>query len=70
MIVRSLAADEPDITFVMCHPGRVETNLVKWREDDAISPRESVESMLPMIQQWTKKDTGMFYDRFGERIEW
>ncbi|KAM3415411.1 hypothetical protein BST61_g8937 [Cercospora zeina] len=70
MIVRSLAVDEPEITFVLCHPGRVESKLVKWREEDAISPRESVEGLLPMIQHWTKQDSGRFYDRSGERVEW
>ncbi|KAF2209409.1 hypothetical protein CERZMDRAFT_100610 [Cercospora zeae-maydis SCOH1-5] len=70
MIVRSLAADEQDITFVLCHPGRVESKLVKWREEDAISARESVEGMLPLIQRWSKQDSGMFYDRFGDRVEW
>lgn len=70
MIVRSLAVDEPDVTFVLCHPGRVETKLVKWKEEGAISAEESVKGLLPLIAKWNKQDSGRFYDRFGERLEW
>lgn len=70
MLVRSLAVDVPDVTFVLCHPGRVETRLVKWKEEGAISAEESVRGLVPLIEKWGKEDSGKFYDRFGEPIQW
>lgn len=70
MLVRSLAVDVPDVTFVLCHPGRVETKLVKWKEEGAISAEESVRGLVPLIEKWGKEDSGKFYDRFGEPIQW
>lgn len=69
-IVRSFAADVPEVTFIMCHPGRVETNLVRCKEEGAITAEESVHDMLPLISKWSREDSGKFYDRFGETIEW
>lgn len=69
-IVRSFAADVPEVVFVLCHPGRVETKLVRMREEGAISAGESVEGMMPLIEGWAKGDSGRFYDRFGEVIQW
>ncbi|KAK6438838.1 hypothetical protein LTR95_004957 [Oleoguttula sp. CCFEE 5521] len=70
MIVRSFAMDVPRIIWVMCHPGRVETGLVDTIEEGAISAKESVTGLLPLIQGWDRSNTGLFYDRFGKRIEW
>lgn len=69
-IVRSFAIDVPEVTFVMCHPGRVETKLVRCVEEGAISAEESVEAMLPLIERWDGKNSGKFYDRFGDVIPW
>ena len=69
-MVRSFAVDVPEVTWVMCHPGRVETKLVKWKEPDAISADESVEGLLPLIEGWSRNDSGNFYDRFGDTIPW
>ena len=69
-MVRSFAVDVPEVTWVMCHPGRVETKLVKWKEPDAISADESVEGLLPLIEEWSRDDSGSFYDRFGATIPW
>lgn len=69
-IMRSFAVDVPEVTFVMCHPGRVETKLVRCREEGAISAEESVGMMVPLIEGWGKEDSGKFCDRFGEVIEW
>jgi len=69
-IVRSFVVDVPGVTFVLCHPGRVETKLVKWKEDGAISAQESVEGLLPLIERWGKADSGRYYDRFGDTIQW
>lgn len=70
MLVRSLAVDVPEVVFVLCHPGRVETKLVRCLEEGAISAGESVEGLLPLIERWGKADSGRFYDRFGEVIQW
>lgn len=70
MIVRSFAVDAPAVTFVLCHPGRVETNLVKGREEGAITAEKSVEGMVPLIERWGESDSGKYYDRFGEVIPW
>ena len=69
-IVRSFAVDVPEVTFVLCHPGRVETKLVRCKELGAISAAESVDSILPLIEKWSMQDSGRFYDRFGEIIRW
>lgn len=69
-IVRSFVVDVPEASFILCHPGRVETKLVKWKEEGAISAEESVAGLLPLIEQWGRSDSGKFYDRFGETIEW
>ncbi|KAG8624868.1 hypothetical protein KVT40_006619 [Elsinoe batatas] len=69
-IVKSFSIDVPEVAFVLCHPGRVETGLVQWKEEGAISVEESVNGLLPLIEKWGKADSGKFYDRFGEPILW
>lgn len=70
MMVRSLAVDVPDVSFILCHPGRVETKLVRCREAGAITAEESVNSMLPLIERWGRHDSGKYFDRFGQQIPW
>jgi NAD(P)-dependent dehydrogenase (short-subunit alcohol dehydrogenase family) len=70
ILVRSFAVDVPEVAFVLCHPGRVETGLVRGREEGAIEVEESVGGILPLIEGWGLGDSGRFYDRFGEIIEW
>lgn len=69
-MMKSMSIDVPEVAFIMCHPGRVETKLVRCKEEGAISAEESVVGMLPLIAQWDKGDSGNFYDRFGESIVW
>ena len=69
-IVRSFAVDVPGVVFVLCHPGRVETGLVRGREEGAIEAEESVGGILPLIEGWGREESGRFYDRFGDVIEW
>jgi NAD(P)-dependent dehydrogenase (short-subunit alcohol dehydrogenase family) len=69
-VVRSFVVDVPEVTFVMCHPGRVETKLVRCVEEGAITAEKSVKAMLPLIEGWSRKDSGKFFDRFGEVIQW
>jgi NAD(P)-dependent dehydrogenase (short-subunit alcohol dehydrogenase family) len=70
MVVRSFAVDVPGVVFVLCHPGRVETGLVRGREEGAIEAAESVGGIVRLIEGWGREESGRFYDRFGERIEW
>ena len=69
-IVRSFAIDVPEVAFILCHPGRVETNLVRCKEEGAITVEESVDAIVPLIEKWGKGDSGNFYDRFGRTIQW
>ncbi|KAK4990094.1 hypothetical protein LTR50_002724 [Elasticomyces elasticus] len=69
-IVRSMSVDVPEVAFVLCHPGRVETKLVKCKEEGAIPAQESVEGLLPLIDRWGAEDSGRFFDRFGGPIQW
>jgi len=69
-IVKSFSIDVPEVVFVLCHPGRVESRLVKYKEDGAISAQESVSGLLPLVESWNKNDSGHFYDRFGQPIVW
>lgn len=70
MIVRSFAVDVPEVVFVLCHPGRVETRLVRGREEGAIEAGESVEGIVELIEGWGQTNSGRYYDRFGGVIEW
>lgn len=70
MIVRSFAVDVPGVVWVLCHPGRVETGLVRGKEEGAIQPGESVEGIVRLIEGWGESDSGKYYDRFGEVIPW
>jgi NAD(P)-dependent dehydrogenase (short-subunit alcohol dehydrogenase family) len=70
MIVRSFAMDVPGVVWVLCHPGRVETGLVRAREEGAIPAEESVRGLVKLIERWGETDSGRYYDRFGEAIPW
>jgi len=70
MIVRSFAVDVPGVVWVLCHPGRVETGLVRGKEEGAIQPGESVEGIVRLIEKWGEGDSGKYYDRFGKVIPW
>ncbi|CAD0093535.1 unnamed protein product [Aureobasidium mustum] len=69
-MIKSFSIDVPEVVFVLCHPGRVESRLVKYKEEGAISAEESVLGLLPLVQSWDKNDSGQFYDRFGQPIVW
>ncbi|QDS68976.1 hypothetical protein FKW77_009001 [Venturia effusa] len=69
-IVKSFSIDVPDVVFTVVHPGRVESGLVRCREEGAISAEESVARMVPLIEGLTREMSGTFVDRFGVRIEW
>ena len=49
-LARSFVVDVPEVVWVLCHPGRVETGLVKWREEGAIGAEESVGVLVERIE--------------------
>ncbi|KAF1816834.1 NAD(P)-binding protein [Eremomyces bilateralis CBS 781.70] len=67
-IVKSFAVDIPEMTFLMVHPGRVETGLVLAKEQGAMRAEESVSDMIALFDRLSSKDSGRFLDRFGEDI--
>lgn len=69
-IVKSCSIEVKQVTWVVVHPGRVESSLTPVKEDGAIEAEESVKDMLKLIEGLEKKDSGRFVDRFGKDIPW
>lgn len=69
-VVKSLMIDVPEVAFLLLHPGRVETGLVNWKEEGAISVEESLRDCLQVMEGLKKEDSGKLVDRFGEVIPW
>lgn len=69
-VVKSFVIDVPEVAFLLLHPGRVETRLVEWKEEGAISPEESLKDCLEVIEGFKKEDSGSLVDRFGVTIPW
>ncbi|KAF2467163.1 NAD(P)-binding protein [Lindgomyces ingoldianus] len=69
-VVKSFSIDAPDVVFLLLHPGRVETGLVEWKEEGAISVEESVVDCLKVIQSSGHDMSGKFVDRWGVEIGW
>ncbi|KAI9726890.1 MAG: hypothetical protein M1828_000238 [Chrysothrix sp. TS-e1954] len=69
-IVKSMSIDVPDVTWLVVHPGRLETGLVAVKEDGALSADEGVADVMRLIDQLGPKDSGRFVDRFGVDIPW
>ena len=69
-VIRSLSLDVREVSFSILHPGRVETQLVPWKEEGAISPSNSVKDCVRLIDGLRLTDSGSFFDRNGERISW
>jgi NAD(P)-dependent dehydrogenase (short-subunit alcohol dehydrogenase family) len=69
-VVRSFAVDVPEAIWTVVHPGRVETGLVRVKEDGAMTVDESVGDMVQLIEGLQLKDNGRFFDRFGVDIPW
>ncbi|CAE7205668.1 FabG [Pyrenophora teres f. teres] len=74
-VVKSFVLDVPQVQFLMLHPGRVETRLVEWKEEGAVSVEESVRDCLEVLgrlDEWTdesgRKVSGKLVDRFGVDI--
>ena len=74
-IVKSFSIDVPEVGFLLLHPGRVETGLVEWKEEGAISAEESLSDCLGIVEKVGVAGpggiaSGSYVDRFGGRIEW
>ncbi|KAL1639718.1 hypothetical protein SLS58_007616 [Diplodia intermedia] len=72
-VVRSFSVDVPEVDFALVHPGRVETNLVRTKEEGAIDVGESVADVLKLIDRLGQEEelsSGCFVDRFGTVIPW
>jgi NAD(P)-dependent dehydrogenase (short-subunit alcohol dehydrogenase family) len=69
-VVKSFSLDVPEVGFLLLHPGRVETKLVEWKEEGAISPEESLKDCLEVINGFKKGDNSSLVDRFGVTIPW
>lgn len=69
-VVKSLSVDVKDVVVLAMHPGRVETGLVGWKEEGAISPEQSLETCLVIIERVGLEGSGGFVDRFGDEIGW
>ncbi|KAK7546377.1 hypothetical protein IWX49DRAFT_112739 [Phyllosticta citricarpa] len=71
-VIKSFSIDVPEVCFASMHPGRVETALVKTREEGAMTCDESLRDILPLIQRLGEGSlpSGCFVDRFGEIIGW
>ncbi|EUC41259.1 hypothetical protein COCMIDRAFT_106638 [Bipolaris oryzae ATCC 44560] len=71
-VVRSFVIDAPRVQFLLLHPGRVETGLVAWKEEGAVSVEESVGDCLKVLERMGEEEweSGRLVDRFGEEIGW
>ncbi|KAB2571721.1 Glucose/ribitol dehydrogenase [Lasiodiplodia theobromae] len=72
-IVRSFSHDVPEVDFALVHPGRVQTGLVRAKEEGAIEVGESVADVLRLIDRIGVEEglgSGCFVDRWGNAIPW
>jgi hypothetical protein len=60
----------PEVTFLLMHPGRVETGLVGWKEEGAFSVDEVLGDCIRVVEKADKEWSGRFVDRWGEDIAW
>ncbi len=65
---KTLACDEPDITAVLIHPGRVRTSM--GLAEAELSPEESAEAVRQVIARCGPQDSGRFLNYAGETMPW
>lgn len=68
-----LARRSPEAVCVALHPGTVRTDLSApfvSEDRDAVTPPQSAENLLRVIEGLNATDTGGFFDWRGERVEW
>ena len=71
MITRILSFDlrEHGILVLSLHPGWVQTPMTR-NEEAPLTPTESIEGMLQVIESLEMKDTGRFLDWKGNEFPW
>jgi NAD(P)-dependent dehydrogenase (short-subunit alcohol dehydrogenase family) len=69
-VVKSFSIDVPNVAFLLLHPGRVETGLVRWKEEGAIGVDESLRDCLTVIEGMRAGGGVRLVDRFGMEIPW
>jgi NAD(P)-dependent dehydrogenase (short-subunit alcohol dehydrogenase family) len=69
-VVKSFSIDVPKVLFLMMHPGRVETGLVEWKEEGAMSVEDSLVDCIKVIERATQDMSGKLVDRWGQEIAW
>ena len=67
-----IAQKQKQHIVVALHPGTVKTTLTRdyAARHPTISPRQSAEALLAVIDRLTPEDNGSFWDWKGERVEW
>jgi NAD(P)-dependent dehydrogenase (short-subunit alcohol dehydrogenase family) len=69
-LVKSFSIDVPEVCFVVMHPGRVESRMTHVREEGAVDAPDAVKEMMPVIEKFSKKDSGRFVLKDGSEIPW
>ncbi|KAF2275982.1 NAD(P)-binding protein [Westerdykella ornata] len=69
-LIKSFAIDVPDATFLLLHPGRVETGLVGWREEGAMTVSEALPDVVRTIEAADEGWSGRLVDKTGKDIPW
>jgi NAD(P)-dependent dehydrogenase (short-subunit alcohol dehydrogenase family) len=65
---KTLACDEPDITALLIHPGRVRTSM--GLAEAELSPEESATAVRQVIARCGPQDSGRFLNYAGETMPW
>lgn len=70
MVTHNLAVDlrPRGITFLALHPGWVRTDM--GGKDAPVTPTESAEGLMRVIEDATLNDTGGFFSFNGDRVPW
>ena len=67
-MVKSFSIDTKEIYTLLLHPGWVKTDM--GGQEANISPKESIQGMRMVIENFTSDQNGMFYDYKGRPILW
>jgi len=67
-----IARIKPESVFVSLHPGTVKTSLSEpfAGERDRLTPEQTVQRLLEVIDNLRPEETGSFWDYKGERVKW
>lgn len=68
MLMRAMAAEIDDVTFLAVDPGWVKTDM--GGGDAALSPEESAAGVFGVVSGATREQSGLFFRHDGERLEW